>query len=108
MDLTIYDIIKNVCVGGKCDTLREKFGKFTFEVHSAANKPMIRNAVEKLWNVKVRDVRVINVKGKSKAFGRRPFQSSDKKKAIVTLKPGQKLDLPHFESMGKGEAAQGK
>lgn len=101
MDLTIYNIIKNVLVGGKCDLLRDKFGKFTFQVHKAANKPMIKNAVEKIWNVKVKKVHVLNVKGKNKAFGRKPFRTSDKKKAIVTLQPGYKIDLPgQFESMG--------
>jgi len=100
MDLTIYDVIKNVYVGGKSDNLRDKFGKITFEVHKAANKPMIREAVEKIWNVKVRDIRVIILKGKSKTFGRRTFKTPEKKKAIVTLKEGYKIDLPHFESMG--------
>jgi len=109
MDLTIYNIIKNVLVGGKCDLLRDKFGKITFQVHKAANKPMIKSAVEKIWNVKVKNVHVMNVKGKNKAFGRKPFRTSDKKKAIVTLQPGYKIDLPgQFESMGAAARERGK
>ncbi|MBU1007481.1 50S ribosomal protein L23 [Candidatus Dependentiae bacterium] len=112
MDLTIYDVIKRIYMATKSQGLRDKFGKITFEVHKSANKPMIKEAVEKLWNVKVRDVRTMNLKGKNKTFGRRPFQTPDKKKAIITLKEGYKIDLPQFESMGvptaKEEAVSSK
>jgi large subunit ribosomal protein L23 len=115
MDLEIYDVIKKIIVSNKCDRLRDAFGKITFEVHKAANKIVVKNAVEKIWDVRVKNVRIINVKGKSKAFGRRPFQAPDRKKAIITLKEGYKIDLPQFESMGvssgveaKGEAAKAR
>jgi large subunit ribosomal protein L23 len=101
MDLSIYDVIKDISISDKSRALFDKLGKITFEVHKDANKIMIRNAAEKIWNVKIKDIRVMNVKGKQKTFGRRIFQSPGKKKAIVTLKPGYKIDLPgQFESMG--------
>lgn len=113
MDLTIYDVIKNIYMASKSQNLRDKFGKITFEVHKRANKPMIKEAIEKLWKVKVANIRTINVKGKEKAFGRRPFQTSGRKKAIITLKQGYKIDLPQFETMGapgvkEEEAPKGK
>ncbi len=62
---------------------------------------MVREAVEKIWDVKVDNVRMLTCPGKSKVFGKRTFKSSDKKKAVVTLKKGYKIDLPgHFETMG--------
>lgn len=101
MDLKIYDIIKDISVTPKSRALFDKLGKITFEVNKHSNKVMIKNAVEKIWDVKVRDVRVISLKGKKKTFGRRAFQSPGKKKAIVTLRAGYKIDLPgQFESMG--------
>ena len=115
MDISVYDVIKKIVISNKCDKLRDSLGKFTFEVHKDANKVLIKDAVEKIWSVKVKNVRVMNVKGKSKSFGRRPFKSPDRKKAIITLKEGCKIDLPQFESMGgsvsgdtRGPLTQGK
>ena len=105
MDLKVYDIIKDISVTPKSRALFDKLGKITFEVHKSANKSMIRGAVERIWDVKVKDVRVLVVKGKRKSFGRRPFCTSDKKKAIITLREGYKIDLPgQFESMGVSSA----
>ena len=87
----------------------KKDGKITFEVHKESNKIMIKQAVEKIWNVKVDNVRVMAVPGKTKSFGRRSFVSPDKKKAIITLKKGYTIDLPgHFETMGVNSAAKEK
>lgn len=109
MDLSIYDIIKKVSVTSKSRALFDKLGKITFEVHKQANKITVRKAVEKLWDVKVDNVRVMNVKGKNKTFSRRKFQTSDIKKAIVTLKPGYKIELPgQFETMGVASASEAK
>jgi large subunit ribosomal protein L23 len=108
MDLNRYDVIKRIIISSKCDKLRDAFGKITFEVHKEANKILIKDAVEKNWNVKVKNIRVMNVKGKAKTFGRKPFQSPDIKKAIVTLKDGYKIDLPQFESMGIKPGAEAK
>jgi large subunit ribosomal protein L23 len=111
MDLSKYDIIKNIIVTTKSASLNEKFSKLTFHVHRDANKIMIKDAIEKIWNVKVDKVHTVTIKGKQKAFGRRSFVSSDKKKAIVTLRDGHKINLPgQFETMGveSKETAKGK
>ncbi len=109
MELSVYDIIKKRIITEKTDNLFRKFGKLTFEVHKDSNKIMIKNAIEKIWNVKVRDVRTVLSTGKSKSFGKKIFKSSDKKKAIITLKEGYKIDLPgHYETMGVPEAKSKK
>ena len=105
MDVKNFGIIKKVLVTGKASGLRDKSGKFTFQVHKNANKISIKKAVEAIWNVEVDAVNVMNCKGKNKLFARKPFRSQDMKKAIVTLKKGQKIDLPGgYESMGVSHA----
>lgn len=101
MELSSYQIIKEPVVSSKSIELFRKFGQLTFNVNSSANKIMIRKAVEKIWDVKVDKVRVMNRAGKNKFFGRKPFTSSDQKKAIVTLKKGYKIEIPGmFEATG--------
>ena len=60
-------------------------GKYVFKVNKKATKIDIKNAVEKLFNVKVLDVNTINVKGKTKRVGRYEGKTSDWKKAIVVI-----------------------
>ncbi|MBD3231552.1 50S ribosomal protein L23 [Candidatus Dependentiae bacterium] len=105
MELSSYDIIKNIVTTDKSNKLFKSLGKLTFEVHKNANKVMIREAIQKIWNVEVAQVSILNCAGKTKTFSRRVFKTSDKKKAIVTLKKGHKIELPgHFETMGVSEA----
>ena len=70
-------------------------GKYTFKVNKKATKVEIRNAVEKLFNVKVINVNTITVKGKEKRVGVHVGKTSDWKKAIVTIdtNPGEKTYL---------------
>lgn len=109
MELNNYDIIKRTVNTPKSIALYKKEGKFVFEVNKKANKIMIRRAVEKIWDVKVDKVRIVNVKGKKKIFARKTFVSSGIKKAIVSLEKGYKIELPgHFETMGASSGgAQG-
>ncbi len=101
MELNSYDIIKRPVITSKSIELYKKLGKITFEVHKLANKVTIKNAIEKIWNVKVANVCVMNVSGKVKTFARREFTTPDLKKAIVTLKKGYKIDIPGMlETMG--------
>ncbi len=67
-------------------------GKYTFEVAREANKVQIRDAVQKIFKVDVADVNVVNVRGKERGIGRRKGMTSNWKKAIVTLKPGQRIE----------------
>lgn len=68
-------------------------GKYTFRVHKDATKIQIRNAVEKLFNVKVVSVNVINVKPKVKRLGKFTGTTASWKKAIVTLRSGDKIEF---------------
>ncbi|EDN68501.1 50S ribosomal protein L23 [Beggiatoa sp. PS] len=67
--------------------------QFVFKVDIKASKPLIKAAVEYLFNVKVKSVNVLNVKGKRKQFGRRPFKRSDWKKAYVGLQAGYDINF---------------
>ncbi len=71
--------------------------QYSFEVHPRATKTQIRHAVEEIFKVNVIKVNTVNVGGKLKNFARRGVRTSGKqpdwKKAVVTLKPGQKIEL---------------
>ena len=70
-----------------------KSGKYVFEVSKKANKISIKKAVEHTYQVKVTQVNIINTEGKERKSGRTPGKMSDFKKAIVTLKAGQKIEV---------------
>jgi large subunit ribosomal protein L23 len=67
--------------------------KYVFEVAKDATKSQVEEAVERAFKVKVKDVNIIKVPGKTRRFGRRQVKSSSWKKAIVTLEAGHKIDL---------------
>ncbi len=67
--------------------------KYTFIVDKKANKTEIKNAIESIFNVKVDKVYTMNIKGKPKRMGRSVGRTPNRKKAIVALKPGQKIPL---------------
>lgn len=79
-------------VSEKAARLAEK-GTYVFEVAQDAEKISIKRAVESLYGVKVVSVRIINIGGKPVKKGRRVSYRADLKKALVTVKPGQKIDL---------------
>jgi len=86
------DILIKPVVTEKSMSLLEE-NKYTFIVDLKANKIEIRQAVEELFNVKVDKVRTMRVKGKFKRVRNRPGKTPDRKKAIVTLKQGNKIQL---------------
>lgn len=67
-------------------------GKYSFYVHPKANRSQIRDAVEDVFKVNVVNVNLINVKGKLKRQGNWAGRRPQRKKAIVTLKPGQRIE----------------
>lgn len=67
--------------------------QFVFKVQKQATKKQVKSAVEVMFNVEVDSVRVLNVKGKQKRFGRTLGQRSDWKKAYVKLKPGHDIEF---------------
>jgi len=67
--------------------------KYAFEIASGANKPMIKEAVEKAFKVKVTGVNVITMPAKTRRVGRRQVLTRPWKKALVTLQPGDKIEF---------------
>ncbi|KTD23279.1 50S ribosomal protein L23 [Legionella londiniensis] len=77
----------------KTTILADKFKQFTFKVLKSASKNEIKQAVEQVFNVKVKEVSVVNVKGKNKRFRQMQGKRKDWKKAYVSLMPGFDIDF---------------
>jgi large subunit ribosomal protein L23 len=92
LDPRHYDVIVSPVITEKATALSEH-NKVVFKVRMDATKPQIKEAVEKLFDVKVRSVNTVLTKGKKKVFRGRLGQRSDVKKAIVTLEAGQTIDV---------------
>jgi large subunit ribosomal protein L23 len=89
----LLQVILAPLVSEKSTRLAEKHEQVILKVATTATKPEIKAAVELLFKVQVESVQVLNVKGKSKRFGRFNGRRSDWKKAFICLKPGQELNL---------------
>jgi large subunit ribosomal protein L23 len=92
LDPRHYDVIVSPVITEKATALSEH-NKVVFKVRKDATKPQIKEAVEKLFDVKVMSVNTVLTKGKTKVFRGRLGQRSDVKKAIVTLESGQTIDV---------------
>ena len=92
LDPRHYDVIVSPVITEKATALSEH-NKVVFRVRKDATKPQIKEAVEKLFDVKVMSVNTVLTKGKKKVFRGRLGQRSDVKKAIVTLEAGQSIDV---------------
>ncbi|MEE9555355.1 MAG: 50S ribosomal protein L23 [candidate division Zixibacteria bacterium] len=90
-------VLVQAMISEKATTLQEKQNCYMFKVAIDANKPQIKHAVEKAFNVKVTNVSVARVKGKTKRLGRFQGKRSDWKKAFVWLKEGDGIEL--FETV---------
>ena len=87
-------ILKQMRLTEKSNKLSSEYGQYTFEVAPAATKHTVRAAVEQTFKVTVTRVNIQNVRGKNKRSRQgRPSRTSDYKKAIVTLKEGDKIEL---------------
>jgi len=86
-------IVRKVLITEKGTLLREQQNQYFFEVARDANKIEIKRAIETIFHVKVDDVRTMQLRGKVKRQGRSTGRRNDWKKAIVTLKPDQKIEL---------------
>ena len=91
-DLRHYDVITSPVVTEK-STMASDNNQVVFNVPQTATKPAIKAAVEALFGVTVTGVNTIVQKGKTKKWKGAPYQRSDMKKAIVTLKDGQSIDV---------------
>jgi|TARA_Y100000294_G_C8239036_1_gene209989 large subunit ribosomal protein L23 len=74
-------------------TLLQESGKYTFQVALKANKVEVKQAVETNFDVTVMDVNITKLHGKRKRYGPRPAKQPDVKKAVVTLKPGDRINF---------------
>lgn len=85
----LFGIIKGPCLTEKTDQLQENYGKVVLKVDMRANKIEIKRAVEKNFNVKVKNVRTSTVHGRRKRVGRHVGYAANWKKATVTLSEGK-------------------
>jgi large subunit ribosomal protein L23 len=88
----LYEVLHHPLITEK-NTLLQTQGKYAFEVADKANKQQIKQAVETAFKVKVTSVNVMTVSGKKRRMRGREVQNPSWKKAVVTLKPGEKIEL---------------
>lgn len=102
--MDIYNIVKRPVVTekgthqsqqshGETRSKPARGGSYTFEVHPNATKPQIRQAIEKIYNVKVSSVRTANRKGKTRRYRFKIGKTSDWKRAVVVLRADHHIDL---------------
>ena len=87
-----YDVIIAPVITEKA-TMASEHNKVMFKVSRTATKPQIKEAIEKLFDVKVKSVNTLVREGKVKVFKNRIGQQSDVKRAIVTLEEGHRIDV---------------
>ena len=88
-----YDIIIRPVVTEKTNIQKEAANQVTFEVDRRANRIEVRRAIERIFNVRVANVRTMQIRGKFKRRGRVLGKRRDWKKAIVTLRPGDRIEF---------------
>lgn len=88
-----YEVIKRPLITEKTSIQKEDFNQVSFEVDRRANRVEIRRAIETIFNVRVAEVRTMQIKGKVKQRGRIRGKRRDWKKAIVKLMPGERIDF---------------
>ena len=91
--MSIYKILKAPYLTEKTNNLKDLENKVTFKVDKKSNKKEVKKAIEKIFSVVVEKVCVVNQEGKKKRQGKNSGKRSDWKKAIVTLKKGNKIDI---------------
>lgn len=89
--MELYDVLRRPLITEK-NTMLGAQNKYTFEVAVGANKPMVRRAVETLFKVDVTDVNIIHVPGKMRRVGRNRGMTRAWKKAVVTVRGGQRIE----------------
>ena len=92
VDVRHYDVILSPHITEKATLLSEN-NAVVFKVADSATKPQIKEAVEALFDVKVKGVNTLVQKGKTKRWKGKPYKRSDVKKAVVTLAEGQSIDV---------------
>jgi len=93
----ILKVLKGPHISEKASIVADVNKQIVFKVDTTANKLEVKNAVEKLFNVKVKDVQIANVKGKVKRFRQSIGKRNDWKKAYVSLQDGYDIDFASAE-----------
>jgi large subunit ribosomal protein L23 len=88
----LYEVLRRPVITEKSTEL-QSLNKYAFEIAEGANKPQVKQAVEKAFKVKVTGVNVVTMQAKTKRVGRRIVRTSPWKKAIVTLQAGDKIEF---------------
>ncbi|RLC30842.1 MAG: 50S ribosomal protein L23 [Deltaproteobacteria bacterium] len=91
--MDIFQIVKQPHITEKATLQKTWANQISFKVHKKANKIEIKHAVETLFKTKVVDVKTMNVRGKRRRVGRYFGKRPDWKKAVVTLAPGEDIEL---------------
>ena len=92
LDMDLYQVLRRPVITEKSTALQAR-DKYTFEVMRNASKRQVKEAVEKALKVKVVEVNMVTVPGKTHRMGRHVTKTSGWRKAIVTLEPGQKIEF---------------
>jgi large subunit ribosomal protein L23 len=93
MELTLYEVIKRPRATHKAYDLHQWHQQLVLEVHPKANKPLIAEALKKLFNVEAERINIVVTKGRVRRVGRHTTRGSDRKKAIVKLREGSQVNL---------------
>ncbi|MDC9729606.1 MAG: 50S ribosomal protein L23 [Methyloprofundus sp.] len=93
VEFKLSNIIKAPVISEKSTNATEESNRFVFKVANEATKLQVKKSVELMFNVEVEKVQLLNVKGKTKRFGRLMGKRSDWKKAYVRLKEGHDIDF---------------
>lgn len=92
MELHPLEVLRRPVITEKYTALQDQ-SKYAFEVHRKANKRQIREAVEVAFRVSVSSVNVMNVKGKTRRAGSKTYLTKPWKKAVVTLRAGERIEV---------------
>ncbi len=93
MAINIYDVIEGAVLSEKAQKLNSDLNKLVLNIHKQANKPMVKEALQKLFNVKVKQIRTFIRKGKLRKVKRNSVVGKDQKRAVITLADGYSLDM---------------
>lgn len=88
-----YGVVRRPVVTEKSSAMQGMNNQFSFEIASTANKSEVKKAIETLFSVKVEKVNIVSMRGKARRMFGRPGQTKPWKKAVVTLRQGDSIDI---------------
>ena len=94
----LFQVILSPVVTEKSTRAAESHGQAVFHVANSATRNDVKAAVEQAFDVEVESVKILNVKGKTKRFGRTLGKRNDRKKAYIRLKEGSDIDFAEFQA----------